>query len=113
MRRQTIPATLSHDQCQRSQGAHTLQQVLASGFLILGYLLAKLMRKFGIQRWQHGQRIERELAVDIDAAQAVGAKPVLVRTGKGAGVVKSGALPAGVEVHDDLAAFVDALLARY
>lgn len=49
---------------------------------------------------------------DIEAAQAVGARPVLVRTGKGDEVVKSGGLPAGVEVHDDLAAFVDALLAE-
>ncbi len=50
---------------------------------------------------------------DIEAAQAVGAKPVLVRTGKGEEVVKGGKLPAaGVEVHADLAAFVDALLAK-
>jgi len=47
---------------------------------------------------------------DIEAAQAVGAKPVLVRTGKGAAVAKSGKLPAGIAVHDDLAAYVDALL---
>lgn len=49
---------------------------------------------------------------DIEAAQGVGAKPVLVRTGKGAAVAKSGKLPAGVEVYDNLAAFVDALLVR-
>lgn len=49
---------------------------------------------------------------DIEAAQAVGAKPVLVRTGKGDGVVKSGKLPAGVEIYDDLAAFTDALLTK-
>ncbi|MDO9371674.1 MAG: D-glycero-beta-D-manno-heptose 1,7-bisphosphate 7-phosphatase [Gammaproteobacteria bacterium] len=49
---------------------------------------------------------------DIEAAQAVGAKPVLVRTGKGGEVVKSGKLPAGVEVCDDLVAFVDALLVK-
>ncbi|RJQ46274.1 MAG: D-glycero-beta-D-manno-heptose 1,7-bisphosphate 7-phosphatase [Gammaproteobacteria bacterium] len=49
---------------------------------------------------------------DIEAAQAVGAKPVLVRTGKGEEVIKSGKLPAGVEVYDDLAAFVSALLER-
>lgn len=49
---------------------------------------------------------------DIEAAQAVGAKPVLVRTGKGVETIKSGKLPAGVEVHDDLAAYVDALLAQ-
>ena len=50
---------------------------------------------------------------DIEAAQAVGAKPVLVRTGKGDEVAKSGKLPAGVEVYDDLAAFADALLVKH
>ena len=50
---------------------------------------------------------------DIEAAQAVGAKPVLVRTGKGEAVVKSGKLPAGVEVYDDLAAFTDVLLVKH
>lgn len=49
---------------------------------------------------------------DIEAAQAVGAKPVLVRTGKGEEVMKSGKVPAGVEVYDDLAAFVSVLLER-
>lgn len=49
---------------------------------------------------------------DIEAAQAVGAKPVLVRTGKGMETIKSGKLPAGVEIHDDLSAYVDALLAQ-
>ena len=49
---------------------------------------------------------------DIESAQTVGARPVLVRTGKGEAVVKSGKLPAGVAVYADLAAFVDALLAR-
>ena len=43
----------------------------------------------------------------------MGARPVLVRTGKGAEVVKSGKLPAGVEVYDNLTAFVDALLGRH
>lgn len=47
---------------------------------------------------------------DIESAQTVGARPVLVRTGKGEAVVKSGSLPAGVAVYDDLAAFVDVLL---
>lgn len=46
---------------------------------------------------------------DIEAAQAVGAKPVLVRTGKGA-AAKSGKLPDGVAVYDNLAAYVGALL---
>ena len=50
---------------------------------------------------------------DIEAAQAAGAKPVLVRTGKGDEVARSGKLPAGVEVYDDLAAFTDALLVKH
>lgn len=47
---------------------------------------------------------------DIEAARAAGAKPVLVRTGNGRDVEKSGRLPAGVPVFDDLRAFVDDLL---
>lgn len=46
---------------------------------------------------------------DIEAALSAGAKPILVRTGKGAATEKSG-IPAGVPVYDDLAAVVDALL---
>jgi D-glycero-D-manno-heptose 1,7-bisphosphate phosphatase len=42
---------------------------------------------------------------DIEAALAAGAKPVLVRTGKGAETLASGKLPRGVSVFDDLAAF--------
>ncbi|MBI1731160.1 MAG: D-glycero-beta-D-manno-heptose 1,7-bisphosphate 7-phosphatase [Gammaproteobacteria bacterium] len=47
---------------------------------------------------------------DIEAAQAAGARPVLVRTGNGRDLEKSGKLPAGVPVHDDLRAAVEALL---
>lgn len=46
---------------------------------------------------------------DIQAAQSAGAKPVLVRTGKGESTLKKG-IPKGVPVYDDLAAVVDALL---
>ena len=49
---------------------------------------------------------------DIEAARAAGALPVLVRTGNGAELLASTDEElAGVEVHDDLAAFTDALLA--
>ncbi len=41
---------------------------------------------------------------DIQAALAAGAKPVLVRTGKGEEALKSGQLPMGVPVFNDLAA---------
>ena len=47
---------------------------------------------------------------DIQAAQAVGARPILVRTGKGEGTVVRGEGLAGVPVYPDLAAAVDALL---
>jgi len=47
---------------------------------------------------------------DIQAAQAVGARPILVRTGKGENTVMRGEGLAGVAVYADLAAAVDALL---
>ena len=47
---------------------------------------------------------------DIDAAQVVGAKPVLVRTGNGAVLEDSGNMPVDVPVYTDLAEFVDNLL---
>lgn len=47
---------------------------------------------------------------DLQAAQAAGARAVLVRTGKGTQSERKHALE-GVEVYDDLAAFVGALLA--
>lgn len=46
---------------------------------------------------------------DIEAAQAAGARPILVRTGKGAATEAAG-IPAGVPVYDDLATVADALL---
>lgn len=48
---------------------------------------------------------------DVGAAIAAGARPILVRTGLGEATLSSGACPDGVEVHDDLASAVDALLA--
>ena len=47
---------------------------------------------------------------DIEAARSAGAKPVLVRTGYGRETEHRASDLAGVEVHDDLAAFVDAWL---
>ncbi len=46
---------------------------------------------------------------DIQAAKASGARPILVKTGKGERTLAEG-LPDEVEVFDDLAAVVDALL---
>jgi len=50
--------------------------------------------------------------IDLEAAKKAGARPTLVRTGRGAELVSAGAVPAGVPVYDNLAAFVDALLGR-
>ena len=48
---------------------------------------------------------------DLQAASAAGARPILVLTGKGAQTLKAGGLPAGTEVHQDLAAAAMALAA--
>lgn len=48
---------------------------------------------------------------DIQAAQAVNASPVLVRTGKGMRTIEKGEGLEGVPVYDDLASVVDDLLA--
>ena len=47
---------------------------------------------------------------DLQAARAVGARPMLVRTGKGESTVHRGEGLDGVEIYADLAAVVDALL---
>jgi D-glycero-D-manno-heptose 1,7-bisphosphate phosphatase len=48
---------------------------------------------------------------DLQAASAAGAKPILVLTGKGEQTLKSGGLPEGTEIHQDLAAAAMALAA--
>jgi D-glycero-D-manno-heptose 1,7-bisphosphate phosphatase len=48
---------------------------------------------------------------DLQAASAAGARPILVLTGKGAQTQKSGSLPAGTEIYQDLAAAALALAA--
>jgi D-glycero-D-manno-heptose 1,7-bisphosphate phosphatase len=47
---------------------------------------------------------------DLQAAQAVGAAPILVRTGKGMRTLEKGEGLDGIPVYDDLAAVVTALL---
>jgi D-glycero-D-manno-heptose 1,7-bisphosphate phosphatase len=47
---------------------------------------------------------------DVQAAQAVGARPILVRTGKGEAAASAGVGLTGVEVCADLAAVADSLL---
>lgn len=49
---------------------------------------------------------------DLQAAQAAGAIPILVRTGKGALTLKSGGLPEDTRVFDDLAEAARVLLAE-
>ncbi len=49
---------------------------------------------------------------DLKAAKAAGARPILVKTGKGERTLAAGNLPRGVSVYDDLAAVADALLAE-
>jgi len=47
---------------------------------------------------------------DLEAAVAVSAQPILVRTGKGERTLTKGGLPENTPVFDDLAAAVEALL---
>jgi len=47
---------------------------------------------------------------DLQAAQAVNAKPHLVRTGKGERTIKKGEGLEGIPVYNDLADFVNQLL---
>jgi D-glycero-D-manno-heptose 1,7-bisphosphate phosphatase len=48
---------------------------------------------------------------DLKAAESVGARPVLVLTGKGERTLREGALPANTAIYPDLAFAVSALLA--
>lgn len=48
---------------------------------------------------------------DLDAAVAVGAQPILVKTGKGQRAIAAGQLPSGTLIYDDLQTSVTALLA--
>ncbi len=47
---------------------------------------------------------------DMQAAAAAGARPVLVRTGRGRETEQCGQLPHGTVIHDDLPAAVEAIL---
>lgn len=49
---------------------------------------------------------------DLDAAAAVGARPILVLTGKGRETLRGGGLPEGARVYDSLAEAADALIAE-
>lgn len=49
---------------------------------------------------------------DLQAALEVGARPILVRTGKGKRTLAEGPLPEGVDVYDNLDAVVRALIEK-
>ncbi len=49
--------------------------------------------------------------IDIRAAQSAGGKPILVRTGEGQSEIDSGQVAEGIPVYDDLASFVNEILA--
>ena len=49
---------------------------------------------------------------DLQAAAAVGARPMLVKTGKGVRTLEGGQMPEGIPDYADLAAAVDAILAE-
>lgn len=71
-------------------------------------LLQELARRLRIQL--EGVPAVGDSLRDLQAAQAAGARPLLVRTGKGKMTAESANLPPGVEVYDDLGSVVDALL---
>lgn len=47
---------------------------------------------------------------DLQAAQAAGAQPILVRTGGGQKLASDGKIPKGTGIHESLAAYTDHLL---
>ena len=50
---------------------------------------------------------------DLQAAKAVGARPILVKTGKGEATLNDPDLPENIEVYDDLSEAVNALLENH
>ncbi len=60
----------------------------------------------------HGVAAIGDALRDIDAARAVGARPILVRTGKGTEALYGSQSLDDVAVYCDLAEAVDALLAE-
>jgi D-glycero-D-manno-heptose 1,7-bisphosphate phosphatase len=60
----------------------------------------------------HGVPVVGDSLRDLQAARAVGGRPILVRTGKGERTLSKGEGLEGVEIHDDLLGAVEALLAE-
>ena len=59
----------------------------------------------------HGVPVIGDRLSDIQAALSVGARPILVRTGKGQKQLDEGLIPDNIPVYDDLAQVTSALLA--
>jgi D-glycero-D-manno-heptose 1,7-bisphosphate phosphatase len=75
-------------------------------------LLLEVIQRLGINGLE-GVPCVGDALRDIQAARAVGAQPVLVRTGKGQRTLEQQAEDLkGVAVYDDLASFVEALLSQ-
>jgi D-glycero-D-manno-heptose 1,7-bisphosphate phosphatase len=71
-------------------------------------LLEQIAEHFGVSTV--GVPVIGDSVRDLEAARAVGAQPILVRTGKGERTLAQAEGLADVPVYDDLAAAVDALL---
>ncbi len=73
-------------------------------------LLQQLARQLGVSL--AGVPVVGDKPSDIKAARAVGAAPILVKTGHGQSCVQAGAVPAALPVYDDLAAVVEELVQK-
>jgi len=72
-------------------------------------MLLEIAERFGVAL--AGVPVIGDSLRDLEAASAAGARPILVLTGKGEQTRKAGGLPAGTEMHKDLAAAALALAA--
>jgi D-glycero-D-manno-heptose 1,7-bisphosphate phosphatase len=70
-------------------------------------LLQEIARRFNVDL--KGVPVIGDSLRDLQAADAVGALPILVLTGKGARTQKDGDLPPGTQIYSDLAAAVRAI----
>jgi D-glycero-D-manno-heptose 1,7-bisphosphate phosphatase len=70
-------------------------------------MLIEIAQRFNISL--EGIPIIGDSLRDLEAAAAVKALPILVRTGKGEQTLKAGNLPPGTKIHPDLAAAAKAL----
>jgi D-glycero-D-manno-heptose 1,7-bisphosphate phosphatase len=70
-------------------------------------LLQEIARRFNVEL--KGVPVIGDSLRDLQAAETVGATPILVLTGKGAKTQEAGGLPAGTQVYSDLAAAARAI----